>query len=98
MADDPDNAVFGDWAGCPRQAADAAEPVVGGVVSDMGWINQGDQHVHIEQVGHGNSSRKVLTSSGVTMTPFSRTGRSGIPLRSARSAGGRSERRARSET
>src|SRR5260221_10524788 len=71
---------------------------MGRFVSDMGRVDERDENIHIEQVGHGSSSRRLLTMSWVTITPGLRTDSSGTPLRSASSAGGRSERRGNSET
>src|SRR5258707_10080701 len=71
---------------------------MGRFVSDMGRVDERDENIHIEQVGHGSSSRRLLTMSWVTITPGLRTDSSGTPLRSASSAGGRSERRGGSET
>jgi hypothetical protein len=43
------------------------------VMPNMGWVNQGEQHIDIEEKSHGSSSRSALTISSVTMTP-------GLPL------------------
>ena len=64
----------------------------------MGWVNQGEQHIDIEEKSHGSSSRSALTISSATMTPCLRTGKSGTPFRSAGATGGRNELRASSET
>jgi hypothetical protein len=69
-----------------------------GVVTNMDRIDQGDQHIHVQQEGHESSSRNALTMSRVTVAPFSRTGRRGMLLRSAPADGGRRAWRASSET
>ena len=55
-------------------------------------------NVHIKEISHGDSSRNTVMMSGVTMTAAERIGSKGMPLRSVMASGGRSERRARSET
>ncbi len=57
-------------------------------------IDQRDQNIHVEQKGHGSSSRSALTMSRVTIALGCRTGSSGTPFRSGASTGGRSDVRA----
>src|SRR5215469_6738327 len=66
MAGDPNDAVLGQRASRPGLPALFNEPAVRGVMPDMGRINEGDEHIDVEQEGQSNSSRSALTVSSVT--------------------------------
>ena len=49
LAQDPQHGVLGERAGGPAVGLSGGEPAMGWLVMDMAPIQQGDQHVHIEQ-------------------------------------------------
>ena len=52
-----DATVLGQRAGGPGRLADGSEPAMSRFVVNMGRVEQCDQHVYFEQVGHSVSSR-----------------------------------------
>src|SRR3984957_4313505 len=99
MSHDPQHPVFCVWASRPGFLAGLGKPSMCLVMQDMRGVDQGDQHIYVQQEPyHGNSSRNLCTSSEVTREVFAWTGSSGTPFRVFRSiSAGRSARRARAE-
>ena len=56
-AEHPDAAILGDWARGPRRFADGREPAMSRFVVRMSCVEQCDQDVNVEQLGHSVSSR-----------------------------------------
>ena len=57
MPQDAQNTVLGERTRCPTRRTVLSKPVMGWVVMHMLRIQQGNQHVHIQQSDHGSSSR-----------------------------------------
>src|SRR3546814_2468056 len=96
MADDANNPVLRDRTAGPVLADFLLEPEMCGIVTDMSGNDKRDQNIHVEQEGHGASSRSALTTPRVTSASL-RGVRRGTPLRSPVLTGRRSTRRARPE-
>jgi hypothetical protein len=47
MSDDPKNAIFCQWAGCPGFFPEFGRPFVRAIVLNMCRVNQGDEHIDI---------------------------------------------------
>ena len=57
MPQDAQHTVLGERTCCPTRRTVLSKPVMGRVVMHVLRIQQGNQHVHIQQSDHGNSSR-----------------------------------------
>jgi len=79
---DAEDSVLGERTGGPSSSTLSGEPIVGPVMLHVGWVDQGDENIDIEQeASHGNSSWSWRTNSEVTRGAPGRTGSSGTPLR-----------------
>ena len=66
---DAQKAILSDGAGSPTLFAPLPEPVVRRFMRDVPDVQQRNQHVDVEQVDQGSSSRSLLTSSRVIGGP-----------------------------
>ncbi len=58
MSDDPNDAILCQWAGCPSLLSEFGKPSVRAIMLNMRRVNQGDEHINIEEKpDHSNSSR-----------------------------------------
>jgi hypothetical protein len=58
MANDAQQAIFGERASRPSLLPARSKPFVRAVVLNVRWIDQRDQDINVEkEAGHGNSSR-----------------------------------------
>ena len=82
MSDDPKNAILCQWAGCPGFFPEFGKPSVRAIMLNMCRVNQGDEHIDIEEKPiHGNSPPNCCTNSDVTRGVPGLTGSRGIPFR-----------------
>ena len=79
-ANDTQDAVFGQRAGCERMAPLVSKPGVGPRTVDMGPVDESNENVDVEQKRHCVSSSSCLISSGVTIAP-GLTGSCKMPFR-----------------
>ena len=85
MADNPQEAVLGNWAGREVALANSGQPRVRVIMLHVRGVDQCNQDVDVKQKSrHVCSSRSWLTNSRVTgALPF-RAGKRGTPLRTWR--------------
>ncbi len=82
MAEDTQNSVFCQGAGCPCPAPLCGKPVMCAVVLHMGGIDQSNQDVDVQKkLAHGSSSRNLCTNSELTRGAPLRSFKSGTPFR-----------------
>ena len=54
MPENPNEAVLGEWASCPRTVRVGLEPIRRTAVMLVQGVGQRDQHIDIEQKGHSH--------------------------------------------
>ena len=80
MAGDAYETIFGNRTGRPDPSVLFSKPAMGGFMMDVHRISQGKKQIDVQKIGRqGVSSRRRLTSSGVTKPALGWTGNSGRP-------------------
>ena len=52
LTDDADEAILGEWARCPSASRSGSEPGLRALVVSVRLIEEGDQHIDIQQGSH----------------------------------------------